>query len=73
MQFVFSTSNEDRKKTLINLQWLIVLATAYLLLFQKGEAVKDPRSFSLKRYLSRFTPPGGDREETDSESPNSRL
>ena len=56
MQFVFSTSNEDRKKTLINLQWLIVLATSYLLLFQKGEVVSDPRAFSLILVLLATVP-----------------
>jgi len=38
---------EDKKKTLLNLQWLVVLATSYLLLFKKGEIVQDPWAFAL--------------------------
>lgn len=38
---------EDKKKTLLNLQWLVVLATSYLLLFKKGEIVQDPWVFAL--------------------------
>lgn len=38
---------EDKKKTLLALQWLIALASSYLLLFKKGEAVEDPWAFSL--------------------------
>lgn len=38
---------EDKKKTLLTLQWLIVLASSYLLLFKKGEVVEDPWAFSL--------------------------
>ena len=38
---------EDKKKTLLNLQWLVVLATSYLLLFRKGEIVQDPWAFAL--------------------------
>lgn len=38
---------EDKKKTLINLQWLVVLATAYLLLFKRLEIVQDPWAFGL--------------------------
>ncbi|MBI2087336.1 MAG: HAMP domain-containing histidine kinase [Deltaproteobacteria bacterium] len=38
---------EDKKKTLINLQWLVVLATSYLLLFKKAEVVQDPWAFGL--------------------------
>lgn len=37
----------DRKKTIINIQWLVVVATSYLLLFRKGEVVADPRQLSL--------------------------
>ncbi|OGQ52427.1 MAG: hypothetical protein A3I10_07890 [Deltaproteobacteria bacterium RIFCSPLOWO2_02_FULL_57_26] len=38
---------EDKKKTLLNLQWLVVLATSYLMLFKKGEIVQDPWAFAL--------------------------
>jgi len=43
---------EDKKKTLLNLQWLVVLATSYLLLFKKGEIVQDPWAFALIAALT---------------------
>lgn len=47
MDLVIFEPFEDKKKTLLTLQWLIVLASSYLLLFKKGEAVEDPWAFSL--------------------------
>jgi len=37
----------DRKKTIINLQWVVVIATSYLCLFRKGEVVHDPWVYGL--------------------------
>jgi signal transduction histidine kinase len=42
---------EDKKKTLLNLQWLVVLATSYLLLFKKAQVVEDPWAFGLIAVL----------------------
>lgn len=47
MRLAFSDPYGGRKKTLINLQWLVVLATSYLLLFKKGEVVGDPWAYFL--------------------------
>lgn len=47
MKLVFLEGAEDKKKTLLNLQWLVVLATSYLLLFKKAQVVEDPWAFSL--------------------------
>lgn len=47
MDLVIFEPFEDKKKTLLTLQWLIVLASSYLLLFKKGEVVEDPWAFSL--------------------------
>jgi signal transduction histidine kinase len=51
MELIFSTALEDRKKTLVRLQWLIVLAASYLLLFKKGEIVLDPLVHALVLVL----------------------
>ena len=37
----------DKKKAICILQWLIVIATSYLLLFSKGEVSEDPRVYGL--------------------------
>lgn len=48
---VFADPYGGRKKTLIHLQWLVVLATSYLVLFKKGEVVGDPWVFFLVLVL----------------------
>ena len=35
------------RKTLLSLQWIVVIATSYLSLFRKGQVVEDPGVFSL--------------------------
>jgi signal transduction histidine kinase len=37
----------DKKSTIIILQWVIVIATSFLILFQKGEVSKDPVVYGL--------------------------
>lgn len=37
----------DKKKTIIILQWLIVIVSSYLTLFNKGEVTDDPRAHGL--------------------------
>lgn len=51
MDLFFSDPYEDKKKTLLNLQWLVVLATSYLLLFKKAQVVEDPWTFGLIAVL----------------------
>lgn len=51
MQLVFADPYGGKKKTLIYLQWLVVLATSYLVLFKKGEVVRDPSVFFLVLVL----------------------
>jgi len=36
-----------KKNTLLPLQWVLVIVSSYFVLFSKGEAVQDPRVFSL--------------------------
>ncbi len=40
-------SLQARKKTLVSLQWVLVIATSYFVLFSKGEVVNDPRAHLL--------------------------
>ena len=47
MKLLVFDPQEDRKKTLVTLQLLLVLATSYFLLFKKGNVVQDPWSLSL--------------------------
>ncbi len=47
MKLVFAEAAEDKKRTVINLQWLVVVATAYLVVFKKTGVVQDPRVISL--------------------------
>lgn len=47
MDIVLPRPFENKKKTLLNLQWLVVLATSYLLLFKKAQIVQDPQAFGL--------------------------
>jgi signal transduction histidine kinase len=47
MKLAFVETTENKKKTLLNLQWLVVLAASYLLLFKKAEIVHDPWTFGL--------------------------
>lgn len=47
MKLVWLEAAEDKKKTLLNLQWLVVLSTSYLLLFKKAQVVQDPWAFAL--------------------------
>lgn len=47
MQLARFVPSEDKKKALLNLQWLVVLATSYLLLFKKSEVIQDPWAFAL--------------------------
>jgi len=49
--FVVFAPLADKKKTLINLQWVVVLATSYLLLFKKQEVVQNPWAFFLIALL----------------------
>ena len=42
---------EGKKKTLVTLQWLLALATCYLLLFNKEQLVADPLSLLLIALL----------------------
>ena len=35
------------RKTLLAIQWIVVIATSYLSLFRKGQVVEDPRVFAL--------------------------
>lgn len=42
MKLLSLEGTENRKKTLVNVQWLVVVATSYLLLFRKAEVVQDP-------------------------------
>ncbi len=41
----------ESRKTLITLQWLVVVGTSYLSLFSKGEVAEDPRVFFLVTVL----------------------
>ncbi|NIO11053.1 MAG: hypothetical protein GTO40_24795 [Deltaproteobacteria bacterium] len=34
-------------KTIVSLQWVLVIVTSYFVLFSKGEVIKDPRAFTL--------------------------
>ena len=43
----FTDALKDKKKVLIILQWLVVIITSYLSLFNKGEVVDDPRVYGL--------------------------
>lgn len=47
MKLVWLEAAEDKKKTLLNLQWLVVLSTSYLLLFKKAQVIQDPWAFAL--------------------------
>jgi signal transduction histidine kinase len=48
MDLVFSKADAgNRKNTLVRLQWVVALATAYLLLFKQGEVTEDPWAFAL--------------------------
>lgn len=47
MNLVFFQPFEDKKKTLISLQWLVVLGSSYLMLFKNGQVVEDPWAHGL--------------------------
>jgi signal transduction histidine kinase len=47
MDLALFKSFEDKKKHLIQLQWLVVLATSYLMLFEKEKLVEDPLALFL--------------------------
>ena len=47
MNFDFFDPLRDKKQTLINLQWLVVVATSYLLLFKNERVVQDPWAIYL--------------------------
>ena len=47
MNLALFKSFEDKKKHLIHLQWLVVLATSYLMLFKKEQLVEDPWALFL--------------------------
>jgi len=51
MQLVFAEPLEDRKRILLRLQWLVVLATSYLLVFRKGEVAGSRWNFTLTLLL----------------------
>lgn len=52
MELVFSKADKaNRKKTLLKLQWLVVLATAYLLLFKQGQVIGEPSALALLSLL----------------------
>jgi len=42
-----ANSLPEKKKTLVSLQWVLVIVTSYFVLFSKGEVIKDPRAFAL--------------------------
>ncbi len=37
----------EKKKTLIDLQWVVIIAISYFLFFREGEVVEDPRVYFL--------------------------
>ena len=37
----------SKKKTLVSLQWVLVIVTSYFVLYTKGEVINDPRAFLL--------------------------
>ena len=39
--------SSDKKSTIIMLQWLVVIAASYLVLFNNGEISQDPRAYGL--------------------------
>lgn len=47
MDLLSADAPENKKQTLITLQWLVVLATSYLLLFRKEQIAQDPGVSSL--------------------------
>ncbi len=51
IQQLFSDPYEEKRRTLLNLQWLAALATSYLLLFKKAEVVQDPWALSLNLLI----------------------
>ncbi|MEE9612636.1 MAG: hypothetical protein V3W19_15385, partial [Desulfatiglandales bacterium] len=42
-----SYSMPEKKKTLIDLQWVVIIAISYFLFFREGEVVEDPRVYFL--------------------------